>query len=205
MVDVKIYKAFPTTICQFEYHPSTEEYKNMATGFPESEQFYSYRNTSHGPHQTIDDLHQLPAFTKLTEKVYEVSKHYVDKLHYEYENLEITSMWGNKLDEGGCHPPHNHSNNFLSGVYYLKASSDTSPIQFFDPRAQANVMRPRNKPNWDNASMIQFDAIQGIGYVFPSWLTHWVPPSKDERISISWNIILRGNYGEPNTLQNAHI
>ena len=26
-----------------------------------------------------------------------------------------------------------------------------------------------------------------------------------DRISISWNIILRGDYGEPNTLQNVNI
>ena len=34
---------------------------------------------------------------------------------------------------------------------------------------------------------------------------HWVPQTHDERISISWNILVRGNYGEPDTLQNAHI
>ena len=114
-------------------------------------------------------------------------------------------MWSNVLKSGETHRPHTHSNNILSGVYYLKSDKNSSPIQFFDPRAQATVFRPRNKPNWDNATMIQFGAIQGSGYVFPSWLMHWVPPTQDERISISWNIIARGNYGEDNTLQNAYI
>ena len=205
MVDVKIYKAFPTTICQFEYHPSTEDYKNMTTGFPESEQFYSYRNTSHGPHQTVDDLHKQVHFIKLREKVYNVSKHYLNNLEYEYDKIEITGMWANKLYQGDAHPPHTHSNNILSGVYYLKSDKNSSPIQFFDPRAQATVLRPRNKPNWDNATMIQFDSVQGTGYVFPSWLMHWVPPTQDERISVSWNILVRGEYGEDNTLQNAYI
>ena len=134
----------------------------------------------------------MPAFTKLTEKVYEVSKHYVDKLHYEYENLEITSMWGNKLDEGGCHPPHNHSNNFLSGVYYLKASSDTSPIQFFDPRAQAKVLRPRRaNQNMDNSVVWQVPTAEGTGVVFPSWLQHSTGKncSNSLRISLSFNIM----------------
>ena len=27
----------------------------------------------------------------------------------------------------------------------------------------------------------------------------------EERISISWNILLRGEYGNPQSLQNAHI
>ena len=41
--------------------------------------------------------------------------------------------------------------------------------------------------------------------VFPAWLQHWVPETRDERISIAWNILVRGEYGEPNTLQNATI
>jgi hypothetical protein len=36
-------------------------------------------------------------------------------------------------------------------------------------------------------------------------LQHWVPSTQHERISISWNILVRGNYGEPNTFQNAYI
>jgi uncharacterized protein (TIGR02466 family) len=93
----------------------------------------------------------------------------------------------------------------MSGVYYLKASKDTAPIQFFDPRAQAHILSPRKKYNWDNSNMIQFNSVKGVGLLFPSWLQHWVPNNKDDRISISWNIIARGDYGEPKSLQNANI
>ena len=114
-------------------------------------------------------------------------------------------MWANILQQKESHPPHTHSNNIFSGVYYLRASDQTAPIQFFDPRPQASVFKPRNTPNWNNSSMIQFDSVEGMGFIFPSWLMHWVPPTDDERVSISWNVIIRGDYGEPNTLQNAHI
>ena len=103
------------------------------------------------------------------------------------------------------HAPHTHSNNFLSGVYYLEAGENTSNIQFFDPRLQASVLQPRNNSNRMNSSMLQFNSIKGFGYIFPSWLQHWVPTTTEERISISWNIILRGDYGESGTLQNARI
>ena len=53
--------------------------------------------------------------------------------------------------------------------------------------------------------MVQFDAVTGMGYIFPSWLQHWVPPTEEDRISISWNILVRGYYGEKGTLQNAYI
>ena len=114
-------------------------------------------------------------------------------------------MWSNHLYSGDSHPPHTHSNNFLSGVYYLYGGVNSSPIQFFDPRPQATVLRPRNKSNWNNSSMIQFDAVNGTGLVFPSWLQHWVPSTHHERISVSWNVLVRGHYGEPKTFQNAYI
>ena len=53
--------------------------------------------------------------------------------------------------------------------------------------------------------MMQDDAAVDIALFFPSWLMHWVPPTSNERVSIAWNIIVRGEYGEPHTLQNAYI
>jgi|TARA_B110000196_G_C20969183_1_gene577816 uncharacterized protein (TIGR02466 family) len=195
MVDVKIHKCFPTIIYEWDYEAS--DIVMMESWIRQVQKNHKYH--------TKDDLHQLSYFMHLREKIYEVTKQYLEDLQYEYDKLEITGMWANKLYEGDSHPPHTHSNNFLSGVYYLTAGKKASPIQFFDPRPQSQVLRPRNKANWNNASMVQFSAIQGKGFIFPSWLQHWVPPTGDERISISWNIIVRGNYGEPDTLQNAYI
>ena len=53
--------------------------------------------------------------------------------------------------------------------------------------------------------MVQFDAVNGTGLIFPSWLQHWVPSTQHERISVSWNVLVRGHYGEPKTFQNAYI
>ena len=150
-------------------------------------------------------LHNHLAFQPFAKKVIECTKEIMRLNQYFFEDVEITNMWSNTLRREESHPPHTHSNNIFSGVYYLRASSTTAPIQFFDPRPQASVFKPRNTPNWNNSSMIQFDSVEGKGFIFPSWLMHWVPPTDDERVSISWNVIIRGDYGEPNTLQNAHI
>ena len=194
MADVKPYQIFPTVIYEFNYTPVD---KIMMTSYIDQLKI----NTP----QTPDDLHELSYFAELRDKVKEISKQYLDDLQYEYDKIEITGMWANKLNAGDSHAPHTHSNNFLSGVYYLHTSENSSPIQFFDPRAQAHVLKPRNTPNWLNASMMQYNATEGKGYIFPSWLSHWVPTTEDKRISVSWNILVRGEYGEPNTLQNAHI
>ena len=72
MADVKIHKCFPTTIYQFEYHPSIDDYKNMETHISETRKNYRYH--------TDDDLHKQLQFIKLREKIYEVSKQYFNNL-----------------------------------------------------------------------------------------------------------------------------
>ena len=197
MANVKMHKCFPTVISEFSYHPDIVLQEQMVD-------YIKKVKKNHTDH-TDDKLHNVSHFIDLRDMILDANKDHLKKLDYKYNHLEITGMWANCLSVGGSHPPHTHSNNFLSGVYYLFAGENTSPIQFFDPRPQANVLQPRNSPNIMNSSMVQFDSIWGVGYIFPSWLQHWVPPTAEERISISWNIILRGEYGAPGTLQNAHI
>ena len=53
--------------------------------------------------------------------------------------------------------------------------------------------------------IMKFSSNAGDGLLFPAWLMHWVPPTHIDRISISWNVLLRGNYGRPRSMQNARI
>ena len=150
---------------------------------------------------TADNLSKL--IPKFTKEIYNVTEHICKKYEYLYDRLEFTGMWANKLKTGDVHPPHTHSNNVFSGVYYLEGGSQ---IQFFDPRPQASVLHPNLKyTNFDNSGMIGFNSSKGYGLIFPSWLTHWVPPTGSERVSISWNFIIRGKYGEANSLQDVNI
>tara|TARA_R110001606_G_scaffold348570_1_gene498135 strand:+ start:59 stop:637 length:579 start_codon:yes stop_codon:yes gene_type:complete len=187
VVNVKSFDCFPTTIHSFSLKIDHEP---MIANLRFSEE--------------EDQLFLLPNFKPLVDGVIESTTQILKKLKYEYDKIEITNMWANKMQNGDVHPPHTHSNNFLSGVYYLK-SNNTAPIQFFDPRPSASVLQPRNTPNQYNSSMVKFDSIEGSGLIFPSWLQHWVPSPQEQRISVSWNILLRGNYGKQGTLQNAYI
>jgi len=155
--------------------------------------------------QTEGDLYKLSYFRTLVETAKQINAEILQKLGYKYDKLEMTGMWGNYLQPGQTHPPHTHSNNILSGVYYIETEKGPSPIQFFDPRPVAHHMKPVNTPNWQNAAMLQFDAEQGTGLIFPSWLQHWVPPTKTDRISVSWNILARGTYGLADEYQYANI
>jgi uncharacterized protein (TIGR02466 family) len=194
MADVVWHACFPTLIHEFRLDLSNDKMLNYVYEM-------DIRSVITGPKQ--DELHKSLIFKPLVDEITLIHNNILQKLEYEYEQLEITNMWANHLYIGDSHPPHTHSNNLFSGVYYLLAGS---PIQFFDPRTQVSISTPRRKNNNpNNSNMMQFNSVQGFGYIFPAWLQHWVPPTQHERISVSWNILVRGNYGDPNTLQNAYI
>ena len=196
MVDVIKHSLFPTIINSFEFDIDEKEYNLVINKLNNIE-----KSREELIIQTTDNLFiDIPKFANsigiITEKICE-------DLNYKYESIEMTGMWANKLIKGEVHPPHTHSNNIFSGVYYLEGGSQ---IQFFDPRPQASVLQiDVTKVTQSNASMLAFDSQKGAGLIFPSWLTHWVPVTDKTRISISWNILLRGDYGQPGTLQNSHI
>ena len=197
MVNVKQHKVFPTIINEIQFDMDEQEHNLVIDELNDMEKFQEDNLIV----QTTDDLSKhIPKFTK---SIYKITEKICEKYEYLYDRLEFTGMWANKLKAGDIHPPHTHSNNIFSGVYYLEGGSQ---IQFFDPRPQASVLHPNLKyTNFDNSGMIGFDAEKGTGLIFPSWLQHWVTKTNKTRISISWNILLRGDYGQPNTLQNSHI
>ena len=208
MANVERHEFFPTCLYRFKHDFEDNELNSLIKHIEDNS--LSEQNgqiIKRTGSQTQNELHKVDTFTNLTKTIIDVTKSILDEQGYIGE-VEITNMWGNILrpQSQRAHAPHTHSNNFLSGVFYLKTSNDTSPIQFFDPRPQSDVLKPRKKKyNRLNSNIAQFESETGWGVVFPSWLQHWVPETKDERISIAWNIIVRGEYGEPNALQNAHI
>jgi len=155
--------------------------------------------------QTDPDLHTKEEFKIFSDMVLERSKEIIKILDYAVEDIAITDMWGNVLRKGEVHPPHTHSNNFLSGVYYLY-SDKAAGIQFFDPRPSSDVLVPKktNKTH-NNSNLLSFASKTNRAVFFPSWLQHWVPQniSEKNRISIAWNVQLKGEVGEHNEYQSA--
>ena len=153
------------------------------------------------------DLHKQKEFKEFAELVISTSKDILNELKYDVEDVVITDMWATVLKSGENHPAHTHSNNFLSGVYYLHSDQGAS-IMFRDPRPAADVILPRIKETIiANASLLSYTSKQNRAIFFPSWLPHYVKPnkSKNKRISISWNIQLKGQVGEHHEFQSANL
>ena len=200
MDDVKIHECFPTLVHEFKFEQAIAEQEQMINYVKDLDDKGGYKRNI---------LHEDIIFSALSNYIIMLCGEIMDKYDYEYDSLEISNMWANILGYGSIHAPHTHSNNLLSGTWYLKASDISSPMQFLDPRAQSNVLVPRKKKsNRYNISTLDFNSVYGTGFIFPSWLEHWVPQmtvAGDERISVSWNVIARGKYGDTHSLQNANF
>ena len=153
------------------------------------------------------NLHKQKEFKFFADLIILTSKRIIEQLDYKVEDIIITDMWANVLKDTENHPMHTDSNNFLSGTYYLQSDQKAS-IVFHDPRPAADVIVPRKKETTlNNSSLLSYASKQNRAVIFPSWLPHWVQQnkSKTKRISIAWNIQIKGQVGEHHEFQSATI
>ena len=196
------YKLFPTNLFVYDdfYKQDVGDMKKYIT------ELWNKRDYDNNWQTKSADLQKQTEFTGFAKDIITTNKTVISKvMKYYAEDIVITDMWANVLKPGEMHPPHTHSNNFLSGVWYLE-SDGSAGIFFKDPRGEADVFVPRKSvANTDNSSIVSFVSMTNRAIIFPSWFQHWVPinHSKKNRISISWNIQIKGQLGEHHEFQSA--
>ena len=117
--------------------------------------------------------------------------------------VEITEMWGNILNTGDDHQYHNHPNNVYSGIYYVTGGN---PTNFVDPRP-TNGLQVKQSLNDFSSTIVSINATPNTLIIFDSWLKHFVLTNKTTvpRKTISFNILLRGEYGKEGSYSNVRI
>lgn len=143
--------------------------------------------------QTGQDLHLRPEFADLAEVIIEAGEAAMKSMAAAHNGLAITGCWANINPPEARHRAHTHPNNYLSGVYYVRAPQGGNHISVTDPRVQRAVMQPRFKKNTPlNASVINLEVADGTMILFPSWLQHDVRrnASNEERVTIAFNLML---------------
>ncbi len=106
--------------------------------------------------------------------------------------IEITGCWGNLYAPGAAHRMHNHPNNYLSAVYYVRVWPGADTINFHDPRSQAGVIRPPVRSlTAANTDQVVVRVKNGALLVFPSYLSHSVDANAggETRVSVSFNLM----------------
>ena len=142
--------------------------------------------------QSVQTLHTLDEFQDLVSPVRNAVTGILKFLRIGYDAFEITACWATVLAPGAEHRMHDHPNNYLSGVYYLKTHAGADTINFHDPRSQASIIRPPvTALTAENTEQVVVRVTDGTLLLFPAYLRHSVDAnaSKEDRLSISFNIM----------------
>lgn len=139
---------------------------------------------------------------------YNLSKYVYDVLQVDEtkHQLEHTSSWVNKHNHGDSGAGHAHDNAMFSGVMYFKVPPDSGDLMFFVPSMIptwcTQTLYPEVKEyNIHNMRESRIPVKDGMIVIFPAHLTHSINinNSKQERYSMAFNYILRGEYGYDDT------
>jgi uncharacterized protein (TIGR02466 family) len=189
---------FPTVTYKVKDVLSKESFENIKQCIVDS-----YESNPMSNWQSESSLHEWDEFKDLTKSVMDMGKYIFDDLKFVYEDFEITEMWANVSKKGEGHKVHTHLNNIFTGVFYIESGAN---IRFLDPRPAANVLLPTMEEyNSENSNQCSFPSTENTMLLFPAWLQHYVPRNRntDRRISISFNLMLKGMVGEKGNLQSA--
>jgi uncharacterized protein (TIGR02466 family) len=136
--------------------------------------------------QSDHGLQERDEFREFVDCVSEAAASALAYLKVGHENVRITGCWANLNASGAEHRLHNHPNNYLSGVYYVRTQPGADSINFLDPRPQTAIIRPPvTELTAENTEQVVVTVKDGLLLLFPAWLPHAVDPNRSDRIRIS--------------------
>ena len=129
-------------------------------------------------------------------------------LRYNYKELQFAQSWLTYKAPGQSHKAHTHPNTLLAGVFYYDTQPNDAAICFSkDIRSIGrSYLEPSLLPDYQQYPFSQeevyFTPQQNNFIIFPSYLTHGVPPNKTNRIrkALGVNALTKGTLGDQETI-----
>ena len=202
----QILPLFPTMVSLVDYDRAREFNPQARARIAELERLGG--TVKPGQWQSGPELHQDPVFTDFIQFVLQAVGARFEALRYQPSPLALTGFWANINTPGFSHPVHAHSNNFVSGVYYVTAPADAGGLVFHDPRKQHQVLMPsliESTPM--NSTATRLPALEGQAILFPSWLEHYTEENRSgvARVSLAFNLMLTGGFGSAETFAAGYV
>lgn len=142
---------------------------------------------------SLDDLPiRDPAFDDLKRIIDKHVRAFADACHFDLgRKPKLDSLWVNILKPGGTHSGHIHPHSIISGTCYVLVPKGAGPLKLEDPRLPRMMAAPARRADAPEEfqPFIYAEPKPGTIFLWESWLTHEVVPSKakSDRISISFN------------------
>ena len=113
----------------------------------------------------------------------------------------ITQSWLNVTNKNEYHPVHDHPNSIISGVFYLNETEISFQKRGYEPiRIDCKKFNIYNSYRW-TVPVLKNEVI-----LFPSNMLHLVDfCKKDNRISIAFNVFVKGKLGTNTRLSELNL
>jgi uncharacterized protein (TIGR02466 family) len=187
---------FPTPIFQHElegFKEQNEKLDALVKRLQAEDPNGVKRSNLGGWHSSYEpDIRLLPEFADVKKAIMEMAMFVVGGMGFEGLGMTMSEVWFTVSPAGAMNVRHCHPRSFLSGAYYVRVPSGSSPICFHDPRPvklHATPASPKFKVTPYTSEMVTCHVREGLLVLFPGWLDHSVPPhhGEGERVVLSFN------------------
>jgi uncharacterized protein (TIGR02466 family) len=129
-------------------------------------------------------------------------------MRYRFKELAFAQSWLTYKNPNQFHKAHTHPNTLLAGVFYYDAYEDDAAICFSKEVKSFNrsYFEPSLHDDYQNhifsQEEIYYKPKKNDFIIFPSWLTHGVPPNKTNRVrkALGVNALTKGTLGDKETI-----
>ena len=129
-------------------------------------------------------------------------------MRYRYEDLQFAQSWLTYKAPKQFHKAHTHPNTLIAGVFYYDRQEDDAAICFSKEAKSFNrsYLEPSLLPDFNShpysQEEIYFSPKQNNLIIFPSYVTHGVPPNQTNRMrkALGVNALTKGTLGDKETI-----
>ena len=129
-------------------------------------------------------------------------------MRYKYSSLEFAQSWLTYKQPGQFHKAHTHPNTLLAGVFYYDVQEGDAAICFSKEVKSFNrsYLEPSLLNDYQqhpfSQEEIYFTPTQNNFIIFPSWLSHGVPPNNTNRTrkALGVNVLTKNTLGDKETI-----
>jgi uncharacterized protein (TIGR02466 family) len=202
--NVKVFDLFPVPLYVTTYEGDTTEIVNYFDSCEMNEPQGGYGIISKDSY-VVDN----PICKPLADFVMHHFKEFATNvMRWDYEELMFAQSWLTYKKPGQFHKAHTHPNTLLAGVFYYEHYEDDAAI-CFSKEAKSyhrSYLEPSLLEDYQqypySQEEIYFKPQQNNFIIFPSYVTHGVPPNMTNRVrkALGINALTKGKLGDRETI-----
>ena len=204
-MQAEIHSLFPTALYVNTYKEDTTE----VVKYFDSQPMNAASQAAYGEISKNSYIVNHPVCKSLNDFFMQCFEEYATNImRYRYEKLEFAQSWLTYKQPGMFHKAHTHPNTLLAGVFYYDVQPNDSAICFSKEVKSFNrsYLEPSLLDDYQqypfSQEEIYFTPKQNNFIIFPSWLSHGVPPNKTNRVrkALGVNALTKGTLGDQETI-----